>query len=209
MSYFFVKACALFILYLQLSVNICWEKNEWTNECTNECVLVTESTKTNETRFLPLRSSQSIEHTQQIKYWSCLLGSTFFYSETLFHQCLAAVHTHMRMKGQDVWRCASKELGMGQGAANHLLWRGSLPVLKWVHGSEEESNAPSELREPRHSSSESPSGTHQKSKNKITDASFHQALLAQTAAMQRSQPLHQHHSSKLRLEIQGRHQSLV
>lgn len=28
---------------------------------------------------LPLRSSQSIEHKQQIKYWSCLLGSTFFY----------------------------------------------------------------------------------------------------------------------------------
>lgn len=52
------------------------------------------------------------------------------------------------------------------------------PVLL---GKEEESDAPPELWEAGHNFSESPSGTHQKSKNEITDASLHQPLLAPTA----------------------------
>lgn len=80
-----VLCCTLYLsCLLQLSVNICWI-NEWTNEY----VLVTAVTKTDEIWSLPLRSSQSIEHKQQIKYWSCLLASSFFYLETPFHLCLA------------------------------------------------------------------------------------------------------------------------
>lgn len=46
-------------------------------------------------------------------------------------------------------------------------------------------DASSELWEPRHSYSEAPSGTHQKSRSRVTDTSFHQAVFAPTAEWQR------------------------
>lgn len=88
-----VLCCTLYLTcLLQLLVNICWI-NEWTNEY----VLVTTVTKTNEIWSLPLRSSQSIEHKQQIKYWSCLLGSTFFYYRNTISSmssCCSSRHTN-------------------------------------------------------------------------------------------------------------------
>lgn len=88
-----VLCCTLCLTcLLQLSVNICWI-NEWTNEY----VLVTTVTKTNEIWSLPLRSSQSIEHKQQIKYWLCLLGSTFFYYRNTISSmssCYSSRHTN-------------------------------------------------------------------------------------------------------------------
>jgi hypothetical protein len=93
MKYLSLCCTLYFSCLLQPSVNICWI-NEWTNEY----VLVTAVTKTNEIWSLPLRSSQSIEHKQQIKYRSCLLASSFFYWETPFHLCLAAIHTNTQMK---------------------------------------------------------------------------------------------------------------
>lgn len=98
-------------------------------------MLVTTVTKTNEAWSLPLRSSQSIEHGQQIKYWSCLLGSTFFYSETPFHLCLTAVHTYTRMKQEDMWKCALEEPRMG--TARHPPCRGSLSMLSNYQRKEE------------------------------------------------------------------------
>lgn len=115
----------------QLSVNI-----RWINEWTNECVLVTEGTKTNETWSLPLRSSQSIEHRQQIKYWLCLLGSTFFYLETPFCLCLATVHTHTRMEEQAMGKHASEEPRTGQRPAHHLPTLGEA-ASSWEGGRQE------------------------------------------------------------------------
>lgn len=126
---------------------------------------------------LPLRSSQSIGHRQQIKYWSCLLDSTFFYSETPFYLCLAAVHTYTQMKLTSyVKTCPAWGRGMHSTCPKEAALLH--PALL---GKEEENNAPAELWEPGHNFSESPSGAHQKSKNKITDASLHQPLLAPTA----------------------------
>lgn len=73
-------------------------------------------------------------------------------------------------------------------------------MLRLSHEKEEGRNAPSELWELRHNYSEGPSGTHQKSTNKITDTSFHQALLAQTAETA-ARPLDHHHHSELQPEL--------
>lgn len=73
-------------------------------------------------------------------------------------------------------------------------------MLRLSHEKEKGRNAPSELWELRHNYSEGPSGTHQKSKNKITDTSFHQALLAQTAETA-ARPLDHHHHPELQPEL--------
>lgn len=111
-----VLCCTLYLTcLLQLSVNICWI-NEWTNEY----VLVTTVTKTNEIWSLPLRSSQSIEHKQQIKYWSCLLGSTFFYYRktiSSMSSCYSYRHTNETARSVKMYLG-----GAGKG-------RGSFPLI--------------------------------------------------------------------------------
>ena len=148
----------------------------------------------------PLRSSQSIEHRQQIEYWFCLLGSTFFCSETPFYLCLAAVHIQPQMKRQASGKHALEEPRMGQRPANRLSWRGSLLMLWLSHEKEAGRSAPSELWEPGRSYSEAPSGTHQKSKNRIDDTSFHQPVLAPTAGTA-ARPPPQGQSSKLQPKL--------
>lgn len=86
----------------------------------------------------PLRSSQSVEHRQQIKHWFCLLGSTFFYSETPFYLCRAAVHIPTQMKRQVKETC----LGGAQNGAGDckppILTRQPSPVEfpSWARGRE-------------------------------------------------------------------------
>lgn len=80
----------------------------------------------------PLRSSQSIEHRQQIKYWLCLLGSTFLNSETPFFLCLAAVHIPTQMKWQATRKCALEEPRMGQGTAASYPDEAAFSHWGWV-----------------------------------------------------------------------------
>lgn len=142
-------------------------------------MLVTEATKTNEVWSLPLRSSQSIEHRQQMKYWLCLLGSISFYSETPFYlRLFTPIYLDERTSyGKTGLRGAQN----GQGTANHPPCPGGLLMPRLNHGQEGGRDGPSELWESGRNYSEAPSGTHLKSQNKIPDTAFHQALLAQTA----------------------------
>lgn len=78
------------------------------------------------------------------------------------------------------WR--SPEWGRGPQPA--ILTRQPSPTeVESREGGRE--GASSELWEPRHSYSEAPSGTHQKSRSRVTDTSFHQAVFAPTAEWQR------------------------
>lgn len=72
--------------------------------------------------------------------------------------------------------------------------------MRLSHEKKKGRSTPSELWEPRLDYSEAPSGTHQKSKSRLTDTSFHHALLAQTAETAAS-PLDHHHPSKLQPEL--------
>lgn len=74
---------------------------------------------------------------------------------------------------------------MGPGTASHPSWRGSLLPLRFHLEQEEGKNGPSELWEPRLTYSEVPWGTHQKSRNRITDTPFHQAVCALAAETRR------------------------
>lgn len=132
---------------------------------------------------LPLRSSQSIEHKQQIKYWSCLLGSTFFYYRNTISSvssCYSYRHTNetTRCVKMYPWRSLDRERSLPTYPAEvaSLCW-----LTDWLTGKAEGRNAPPELQEPGPNYSESPSGTHQKSKNKFPDTSFHQVVPALTA----------------------------
>lgn len=111
--------------------------------------------------------------------------STFFYVEKPFHLCLAAIHSSIQMKQQGVGEHALGEPRVEWEAANHLPRKDSLTALHWVCKKEEERSSPSELQGWGHNSSESPSGTHQKGRDKITDISF----------SQEARPLHQHRST--------------
>lgn len=51
-----------------------------------------------------------------------------FIIETPFHLCLAAIHTDIQRKQQDMWKCTLEEPGKGE-EASHLSCRGSLSML--------------------------------------------------------------------------------
>lgn len=144
---------------------------------------------------LPLRSSQSIEHKQQIKYWSCLLASWFFYLETPFHLCLAAIHTSTQRK-QDMWQCTLEEPRYGAEAC-HVFWRDSLSVLTIWEGNGEK-YPPQSCRNLSPVTQNHLQGLIRESKNKTTDTPFIQtvpALAAETSVW----PLCEHSSpSRLR-----------
>lgn len=83
--------------------------------------------------------------------------------------------------------------GQGDRKPPTLTRQPSHPEIKsWEGGRKDR---PSQLRERRHNYSEAPSGAHQKSKNKITDTSFHQAPHAQTAGAA-ARPLERHHAAE-------------
>lgn len=124
--------------------------------------------------------------------------------------CVELLFTSQPRWNDKLRKHAWEESWMGPGTASHPSWRGSLLSLRFHLEQEEGRNGPSELWEPRLTYSEAPWGTHQKSRNRITDTPFHQAVCA-PAAETAARSLHHHGplSCSLSWDRQGRRQNSV